>query len=70
MKELYGNDEIVIANNSQKKGDYEFISLAGIVDSINSGGNAYSRFYPFLKRHPERLTDFNLEWLKSRRNKY
>jgi len=69
LKELHGDDEIVIANNAQKNSEFEFITLAEIIDSINSGGSKYYRFYPLLKRHPEHLNDFNLQWLRERRNK-
>jgi len=68
IKELYGNDEIVLLED--KVADEEVKTLRDVIDNIRSGGSKYYRFYPLFNRHPERLVDFDVKWLRSQRQKF
>lgn len=68
IKELYGEDEIVLLED--KVADNEIKKLADVIDNIRSGGSKYYRFYPLFYRHPERLQDFDIKWLRSMRQRF
>ncbi len=65
IKDLYGEDEIVLLED--KVADEEVKKLADVIDNIRSGGSKYYRFYPLFNRHPERLVDFDIKWLRNHR---
>lgn len=69
FKQLHGEDDIVLVDQSKADFPYELIKLKEVIDSIRTGGGKYYRFYPLLSRHPEHLKDFDHEWLKERRGK-
>ncbi len=67
FKELHGDDEIVIAGSTPDEPGYEALTLAELIDNIQTGGGKYYRFYPLLSRHPEHLVDFDYKWLRERK---
>jgi len=67
FKDLHGTDEVVMLDEKDKK-NFEIMTLANIIDTIQGGGKKYYRFYPLLTRHPEHINDFDYEWLRERRN--
>jgi len=68
IKELYGEDEIVLLED--KVADKEVKKLGDVIDNIREGGSKYYRFYPLFNRHPERLIDFDIKWLREQRQKF
>lgn len=69
FKDLHGADEILLIDNADRRNNkYEKLTLADIIDNINSGGSKYYRFYPLLRRHPEHIKDFDYKWLRSASN--
>lgn len=68
FKELYGNDEILLINHEDIHSDYDVITLREVIEGMHQGSGKYYRFYPLLQRHPERLKDFDYEWMRNARN--
>jgi len=60
LSEKHGDDLVL--------GDRGFSTLKASLSRIESGFNDYLRFYALLQRHPERLCDLDLKWLRARRN--
>ena len=69
FKELHGEDEIVMVDQTNIENPYEKTTLAEVIEGINKGSGKYYRFYPLLERHPEHILDFDYSWLRERRNK-
>ncbi len=69
FKDLYGEDDIVLVDQNNSDYPYELIKLKDVIDNMQAGGSKYYRFYPLLSRHPERLKDFDYNWLKERRTR-
>lgn len=69
FKDLHGSDEVVLSVEGDRS-KFEIMTLADIIDNVNSGGSKYYRFYPLLKRHPEHIRDFDYRWLKERKNNF
>jgi len=68
FKENYGDDTITILDQNTQDMAYERIKLRDVLDDIANKGKKYLRFYPFLFTHPERISDFDYDWLQSMRN--
>ena len=68
MKEQHGDDQIVLVDQEDVQNDYETLTLGELIDGIRDGLSRYYRFYPLLQRHPERLLDFDLKWLRQHRH--
>ncbi len=69
FKRLHGEDEILLIDNADRRNNkFEKLTLADVIDNINSGGSKYYRFYPLLRRHPEHIKDFDYKWLRSASN--
>jgi len=60
LAEQYGDDLVL--------GDLGFSRLEASLARIGRGAGDYLRFYALLQRHPERLHDIDLRWLRARRN--
>lgn len=69
FKDLHGDDEIVMVDQTNIENPYEKTTLAEVIEGINKGSGKYYRFYPLLERHPEHILDFDYSWLRERRNK-
>jgi hypothetical protein len=69
FKEQYGGDEIVLVQLQKPGYPYETITLGEVIDDIKKGGSKYYRFYPLLEHHPERVKDFDYNWLLKLKNK-
>ncbi len=66
LRNTHGDDEIVFVDNSDRKNNkFEVTHLRDIIDNMNDGGAKYYRFYPLLRRHPERIKDFDYKWLRA-----
>ena len=70
FRQLHGDDEIVMVDQSQIANGYEKTTLRDVIDNISGGGKKYYRFYPLLERHPEHILDFDYKWLRERRYGY
>jgi hypothetical protein len=68
FKDLHGTDEICLVDINSNH-EFEFITLADVIDNIRGGGKKYYRFYPLLYRHPEHLKDFDYEWLRKHKTR-
>lgn len=60
LAERYGDDVVFRGRR--------FESLREALASIEGGGREYLQFYALLQRHPERLADLDLSWLKAHRD--
>ena len=60
LAEQYGDDLVL--------GRLGFAKLETSLAKISRGAGDYLRFYALLQRHPERLHDIDLRWLRARRN--
>lgn len=69
FKELHGEDEIIMMDQTDLVNGYEETTLGAVIDNIRSGGSKYYRFYPLLDRHPEHLADLDYNWLRSTRKR-
>lgn len=69
FKELHGDDEIIMMDQTDIAGGYSETTLGEVIDDIRGGGSSYYRFYPLLDRHPEHLLDLDYNWLKSTRKR-
>lgn len=69
FKENYGHEMITIVDQNTSELGYERISLSELLDDIDQKGKRYLRFYPFLKKHPERIADFDIEWMRKYKNR-
>jgi len=68
LKDLYGDDKIVMVNQQDVNNSHEELTLGELIDGIHDGLAKYYRFYPLIQRHPERLLDFDFKWMQNRRN--
>ncbi len=69
FKENFGDDDINMLDQSTQEMALERMKLRDVLENIQSEGSKYLRFYPFLFKHPERLADFDYEWLRARRKR-
>lgn len=69
FKQQHGDDEILLVQLQKEGYPYETITLAEVIDNMQTGGGKYYRFYPLLERHPEHVRDFDYTWLLQHRNK-
>jgi len=69
LKELHGDDQIVLSGDSHLESPFELHTLRHVIDNIENGGDKYYRFYPLLKRHPEHYADFDINWLHKMRHR-
>ena len=65
----YGDDDVPIVDPIYVEQGVKYLKLKEVVREILNGKNMYFRFYNLLSRHPERLGDLKLDWLKSLRHK-
>lgn len=70
FKENYGDDVITILDQNKQDLPYERLKLREVLNDITSTGKKYLRFYPFLHMHPDKIEDFDYNWLQSMRNKF
>lgn len=68
LKELHGDDEIIIVNQEDVENTHEELTLGELIDGIGAGLARYYRFYPLIQRHPERLLDFDYKWMQAHRH--
>lgn len=69
IREMYGEDEVPMLDAVYLENGVKYIKLRQIIDEILEGKNTYFRFYNLLARHPERIADFDLEWLRKMKHK-
>jgi hypothetical protein len=70
LKDLHGDDDIVLVDQNKVENPYESIKLKDVIDNIHGGGSKYYRFYPIFARHPEHMADCDFQWLRSFRHKF
>lgn len=69
FKEIHGLDKISFVNQLDIKNDVIHMTLSELIDGIKSGEGHYYRFYPLLSRHPEHISEFDYNWLRTHENK-
>jgi hypothetical protein len=69
FKQLHGDDNILLVDQTKSGQLYEVLTLSDIIDNINNGGDKYYKFYPLLAKHPEHKNDVDQTWLRSRNQK-
>lgn len=70
FKNHYGHEEVVIVDHEAIEADYRRITMKDVIDGIREKNGEYYRFYPLLQRHPERIKDFDYNWLLKARHSY
>lgn len=70
LKDLHGDDDIVLVDQNRPLDPYEKIKLRDVIDNIREGGSKYYRFYPLFARHPEHMAECDFKWLRSFRHKF
>ena len=51
LKDLYGDDKIVMVNQEDVNNEHEELTLGELIDGIHEGMAKYYRFYPLIQRY-------------------